>query len=131
MPQRRNRIYLVVDFAGGCAPKVLFEQQSLRRDSEKSEETRQGAAADAERGIGGSAGFLSGQGINAHGIGYEEERTPTIRSQAGGNSVPCVLCQTTWDHQSKRIFDAKGIFPTLPAGEDSGQNAQAILYDTS
>lgn len=31
-PQRRRRIYLVVDFGGTTAPTILFDQQSLCRD---------------------------------------------------------------------------------------------------
>ena len=128
VPQRRNRIYLVADFAGGCAGKVLFEQAGLRRHSEAGPTSWQGTSDDAERGLGGSAGFLKGQGVKAHGIGYEEERSPTLRSQAGGNSVPCVICQNPWDSQSKRVFDTDGIFPTLPAGSSGGQNDQSVIY---
>ena len=51
----------------------------------------------------------------AHGIGYSEEQSPTLRSQAGGNSVPCILCQT----------------PTHAAGESGRPNGQAAVYDTT
>ena len=30
VPQRRRRIYLVTDFRGGCAEKILFEREGLR-----------------------------------------------------------------------------------------------------
>lgn len=102
---------------------MLFEQASLRRDSAQSTAPGQGAAAYAEGSAGGSAGFLYGQGVKAHGIGYEEECSPIIRS--------CVLCQNPWDYQSKRVFDAEGMFPTLPAGNNGGQNDQAVIYDTT
>ncbi len=36
VPQRRRRIYLVLDLGGDCARKVLFECEGVRRDSEKS-----------------------------------------------------------------------------------------------
>ena len=32
VPQRRRRIYLVADFGGQTAPKILFNQESLPRD---------------------------------------------------------------------------------------------------
>ena len=32
VPQRRRRIYLVADFGGTTAPKILFNQESLPRD---------------------------------------------------------------------------------------------------
>ena len=37
--QRRNRIFLVVDFAGDSAEKILFDQESLPGHSEKSKRT--------------------------------------------------------------------------------------------
>lgn len=46
-----------------------------------------------------SAGFKAGQGVQARSIGYEEEKAPTLASEAGGNSVPAV-CAT--------VFDARG-----------------------
>jgi DNA (cytosine-5)-methyltransferase 1 len=48
VPQRRRRIYLVADFAGGCAPEVLFEREGLRRDIAESGEAREGVATDAK-----------------------------------------------------------------------------------
>lgn len=41
-----------------------------------------------------SAGFKAGQGVKARSIGWDEERTPTLASESGGNSVPsvCVKC---------------------------------------
>ena len=71
MPQRRNRIYLVVDFAGRCAGKVLFEQAGLRGDSSACGTQRQGTAADVEGGAAGGAGRLSSPCVcNESGQGY-------------------------------------------------------------
>ena len=53
VPQRRRRVFVV-----GClgdqrsAAKVLFESESLQRYSAKSKATRQGTAADVEKGVG-------------------------------------------------------------------------------
>ena len=52
VPQRRRRIYLVADFRGKCAGKVLFEREGLRGYFAESGTPRQGASADAERGVG-------------------------------------------------------------------------------
>ena len=50
--QRRRRIYLVADFRGERAGKILFERKGLRRHTQKSREKRQGTAADAEESAG-------------------------------------------------------------------------------
>lgn len=135
VPQRRKRIYLVADFAGGRAGEILFERESVRWDSAAGRAPWQGAAADAPGSAGGSrsarrlnpiyalqgngidraetAGcngrgwredmcytlntidrpaicFKSGQGAKARSIGASEKVTPTLGSEAGGNSVPAV-----------------------------------------
>lgn len=104
VPQRRKRIYLVADFRGGRAGEILFERESMRGNPAACGCGALGkdAAAHAE----GSAG------------GGRERLTCEVR------------CQTPWDHQSKRVFETDGIFPTLPAGSGGGQNDQTVVHDT-
>ena len=52
VPQRRRRIYLVADFAGECAWKILFELEGVRGYFETGRTPWKGAAADAESGAG-------------------------------------------------------------------------------
>jgi len=47
-PQRRKRIYLVLDLTGECAEKILFEREGLRGHSEKSRAPWEGAAGDPQ-----------------------------------------------------------------------------------
>lgn len=56
VPQRRKRIYLIADFGGHTAPKILFEQDRLLGDSAPGEEARQGAASCSEAGAGDPGG---------------------------------------------------------------------------
>lgn len=44
-PQRRRRLYLVADFGGECACKILFEREGLRRDPAQGQKPWQGAPA--------------------------------------------------------------------------------------
>ena len=53
-PQRRKRIYLVADFAGGSAAQILFEQNRLPGCSSSGGGTRQGIAANVGAGIADS-----------------------------------------------------------------------------
>jgi len=53
VPQRRRRISVVVDFAGGCAPEISFEREGLSGNSEESGTTGKGAARSAAAGSGG------------------------------------------------------------------------------
>lgn len=54
VPQRRKRIYLVADFAGGRAGKILFERESMRGDTAPSGAPWKETAADATGSAGGS-----------------------------------------------------------------------------
>ena len=122
VPQRRVRVYLVTDFDGGCAPKIIFEsegvsgysakgfrswQEATRSSGDCSEETGSGLmfenhsqdtrytgplevaqTVSATYGTGGnnqpfvveSAGFCTEHSAQARGIGYEEEKSPTLRA---------------------------------------------------
>ena len=122
VPQRRLRIYLVTDFNGECASKILFEsegvsgysaesfrawQETSRSFGDCSEETGSGLmfenhsqstrytgplevaqTVSATYGTGGnnqpfvveSAGFCTEHSAKAHGIGYENEKAPTLRA---------------------------------------------------
>ena len=48
VPQRRRRIALVADFGGESAPEILFERESVSRDSEPGAETREGITTNAQ-----------------------------------------------------------------------------------
>ena len=62
-----------------------------------------------------------------------DDRAPTLTASAGmsGNNQPVVCagpdCLTPWDCQSKRVYSEAGVMPTLQAGENSGQNQEAVL----
>lgn len=57
VPQRRKRIYLVANFTGRYAGKILFERESLRGHPAPGRATGQGAGADAPGSTGGSRGI--------------------------------------------------------------------------
>ncbi len=125
VPQRRKRIYLVADFTGRCAGKILFERESVQGHSSPGGETRQAITADAEGSAGGSctAGrvmcFKPGQGAKARTIGESETVAPTLASEAGGNAVPGICYPN--------------IFHTLTAqnarNPESAQKPNCVCYD--
>ena len=88
VPQRRKRIYLVADFDGECAGKVLFESESVSRYSAESFRAWQRAAAAAESGSGATGTVcLNDQGGNR--MDVTEEVTCTLRAEA--HHPPCVM----------------------------------------
>lgn len=88
VPQRRKRIFLVADFAGECAGKVLFESESMFGNFKKSLCSRQGTAGTAETGIGETGTIcLNDQGGER--IDVTQDKTTTLRAQA--HHPPCVM----------------------------------------
>ena len=92
VPLRRRRIYLVADFRGERAGKVLFEREGLRgyfaegRTPWKAASAHAGgspAAADREGEL-----ILNDQG--GHQMSVDFGVCPTLRAEAHGN-LPCVL----------------------------------------
>ena len=76
--QRRKRVFVVLDLAGGRAGEVLFESEGLSGYTPPGAKARQGAAGGAEDSAG-VAGFCYESGEASRGIGYQEEESPTLR----------------------------------------------------
>ena len=117
VPQRRKRIYLVADFAGGSAGKILFESEGVSGYSAEGFRAWQGAAGGAAEGTGASGGIcLNDQGGQR--MDVTDEVTYTLRAEA--HHPPCVLESAGFctEHSAK----ARGIgyeeetSPTLRAG---------------
>lgn len=117
IPQRRKRIYLVADFAGGSAGKVLFESEGVSGYSAEGFRAWQGAAGGAADCTGAAGGIcLNDQGGQR--MDVTDDVTCTLRAEA--HHPPCVLESAGFctEHSAK----ARGIgyeeetSPTLRAG---------------
>ena len=118
VPQRRKRIYLVADFAGGSAGKVLFESEGVSGYSAEGFRAWQGAAGSAAPCIGAAGSVcLNDQGGNC--ISVEDGRACTLRAQSHGHP-PCVLESAGFctEHSAKARGIGYGaeLSPTLRAG---------------
>ena len=117
IPQRRKRIYLVADFAGGSAGKILFESEGVSGYSAEGFRAWQGAAGGAADRAGTAGGIcLNDQGGQR--MDVTDDVTCTLRAEA--HHPPCVLESAGFctEHSAK----ARGIgygeetSPTLRAG---------------
>ena len=101
VPQRRRRIYLVADFRGQRAGKILFEREGLR-------------------------GYFATGGTPWEGTSGNAERGVTADDREGDGN-----CLTPWDVQSRRVFTADGQWPALYGGEggEHGYVCYPILDD--
>ena len=101
VPQRRRRIYLVADFRGGCAQKVLFEREGLRRHSSESRTQGQGTTADAEGSIGaddreGASCFgVTTKGNGDAFLAYERHTALSAGGGQAGQGYPAAMIPYT------------------------------------
>lgn len=82
VPQRRKRVYLVADFDGDSAGKILFESEGVSGHSEKMQAARKDFARCAQGSIGETGWgkeVLNDQGGSA--ISVEHDLSPTLRAE--------------------------------------------------
>ena len=125
VPQRRRRIALVADFGGDTAWEISFEQQSMSGYTAESGAPGEGPAGDSERGAAYAVRIRGGCDGGGKGALVQTEKSGTLGT--GNDQTIFADCLTPWDSQSKRVYSEAGVMPTLPAGENSGQNQEAVL----
>lgn len=118
VPQRRKRIYLVADFAGGGAGKILFESEGVSGYTPQGFRPWQGTAGTFEEGAGASGCVcLNDQGGSR--MDVTEDVAATLRAENHGHP-PCVMgaagfC-TEHSAQARGIGYEEETSPTLRAG---------------
>ena len=133
VPQRRKRIYLVADFGGVTAPKILFEQDSLRRNSCKSREEKEEASRNFRESIEKSdeCQFIV---IENHPADSRVDickdgkvQTLTSRMGTGGGNVPILLEEIKAFHITQDPISMK-ISPCLTQGNsNTGQATIGVV----
>ena len=116
VPQRRKRIYLVADFAGGRAFDILFKSEGLSGYSAEGFRSWQRTAGSAADRTGTASLCLNDQGGQR--MDVTDDVTATLRAEA--HHPPCVLesagfC-TEHSAKSRSIGYEEETSPTLRAG---------------
>ncbi len=130
--QRRKRIFAVLDLNGPCAGKVLFESEGMSGYTPPRTEARKGTAGGAEGGARTSGecvsagGFCTEHSADSRGIGYEDERAPTLRAGV----VPGVAID--FNPTDSRIKIQKDdLCQTLTARMGTGGNNVPLVFGIS
>ena len=129
VPQRRKRIYLVADFAGGCAGKILFESEGVSGYTPQGFRAWQGTAGGAAEGFGAAGGIcLNDQGGSR--MDVTDDVTCTLRAEA--HHPPCVLDQAVFENHSQdtRYTGPLETAPTVNATYGLGGNNQPFVVET-
>lgn len=122
VPQRRKRIYLVADFGGNTAPKILFEREGLSGNFTKSREAWQRTAGDIKTGTHktGTDDVECYDISDRRRVADKSEVSPTLTTKmgTGGNNVPIVLENHPQD--SRVTIAEDGNVPTLTSRMGTG-----------
>lgn len=124
VPQRRKRIYLVADLAGGSAGKILFESEGVSGYSAESFRAWQTAAGCSEEGTGETGRIcLNDQGGNR--MDVTEDVTCTLRAEA--HHPPVALEHHPTDSRIKIADDDKS--QTLTSRMGTGGNNVPLIME--
>ncbi len=125
VPQRRRRVYLVADLAGGSAGKVLFESESVSGYSPQSFGSWQGAARRIANCTGTASLCLNDQGGSR--MDVTDDLTATLRAEA--HHPPCVLDAEMYENHSQdtRYTGPVDVAPTVAATYGTGGNNQPFV----
>lgn len=122
VPQRRKRIYLVADFGGNTAPKILFEREGLSGNFTESREAWQRTAGDIKTGThkAGTDDVECYDISDRRRVADKSEVSPTLTTKmgTGGNNVPIVLENHPQDCRVTIAED--GNVPTLTSRMGTG-----------
>ena len=113
VPQRRKRIYLVADFAGGRAGKILFERESMRGNSAKGRAAGQRTATDATGSVGRSRSIecLNPWDAQSQRLYNPDGVFATLRANngGGGQRIGLVLSQNSFNNADyNKIYALQG-----------------------
>ncbi len=127
VPQRRKRIYLVADFTGGSAGKILFESEGVSGYSAQGFRAWQRAAGGAAPCIGAAGGIcLNDQGGSR--MDVTDDVTCTLRAEA--HHPPCVLEQAVSGNRQPSVAETPKTLK-IRAGGGSGGKGALIQDDKS
>ncbi len=139
VPQRRNRIFLVVDFAetGRCAAEILFKSEGVCGDSASGEGTRQGFTGTAKKGVAGAgdSGGMETQGADKtdkKSTTPDEEIPPIVlkirQPKVEGREPHVVMCFE--NHAQDARVRQVDVAPTLSAKAGMGGNNLPIVMES-
>lgn len=130
VPQRRKRIFLVADFAGGGAGEILFKSEGLSGYSKKSIRSWQGTASNFADSIGATGTIcLNDQGGER--MDVTTDITCTLRAKS--NHPPCIMDSAVFDNHGKdtRFTGPIDVAPTISATYGTGGNNQPFVVENS
>lgn len=124
VPQRRRRIFLVVDYTRGCTEKILFKPESMRRNITESQGTWHKAGRQADTSAAETITFDMTHANDVIRENHGSVNTLQARMGTGGNQVPLVYSRPSYAEVKEDTT-----FVTLRAsGGCNGGGSENLIY---
>lgn len=131
VPQRRARIFLIAGFGADSRPEVLFEPESLSRNTEESKDERKGTAGDTAQSTDTTSwGFEPGI-TSRDGRKLTENKSTTLRADMGDNQTavlaPAVMQSIGLDLYNGNTTGDIAATLTASSGKSASQSGLSVM----
>lgn len=130
-PQRRARIFLIAGFGADSRPEVLFEPESLSRDTEESQDERKGTAGDTAQSADTTSWAFEPGITSRDGRKLTENKSTTLRADMGDNQTavlaPAVMQSIGLDLYNGNITGDIAATITASSGKSASQSGPSVM----
>lgn len=102
VPQRRARIFLIAGFGANSRPEVLFEPESLSRDTEESKDKGEGIARDTAQSTDKTSWAFESGITSRDGRKLTQDKSTTLRANMGDNQTAVVYGIGSYDSNAMK-----------------------------
>jgi site-specific DNA-cytosine methylase len=131
VPQRRARIFLIAGFGADSRPEVLFEPESLSRDTEESQDERKGTAGDTAQSADTTSWAFEPGITSLDGRKLTENKSTTLRADMGDNQTavlaPAVMQSIGLDLYNGNITGDIAATITASSGKSASQSGPSVM----
>lgn len=131
VPQRRARIFLIAGLGADSRPEVLFEPESLSRDTEESQDERKGTAGDTAQSADTTSWAFEPGITSRDGRKLTENKSTTLRADMGDNQTavlaPAVMQSIGLDLYNGNITGDIAATITASSGKSASQSGPSVM----
>ena len=131
VPQRRARIFLIAGFGADSRPEVLFEPESLFRNTEKSQDKRKGTARDTAQSTDTTSWAFEPGITSRDGRKLTENKSTTLRADMGDNQTavlaPAAMQSIGLDLYNGNTTGDIAATITASSGKSASQSGPSVM----
>lgn len=131
VPQHRARIFLIAGFGADSRPEVLFEPESLSRNTEESQDERKGTAGDTAQSADTTSWAFEPGITSRDGRKITENKSTTLRADMGDNQTavlaPAAMQSIGLDLYNGNTTGDIAATITASSGKSASQSGPSVM----